>query len=162
MTFLFILLNFSFCDVLNLLTFRIIRLFIHVRYVAHGGSLIICPQICRLSYSTSLIAGTTFLVVITAFADFLWATDWTEEGKKTNQNLSQIKCSACVCENLPAINKTVIWILLLHWFFGSTYFSHPHIRYRLPAAGEDQLSCLILIFLFQKIGEPDCVVNILL
>lgn len=146
-----------FCGVSHFLTFRIIRRFVHVRYVAHGRSLIICPQICRLSHSTSLIAGTTFSVVITAFADFLWATDWTEEKKKTNRNLSQIRCSACVCENLQAINKTVGYSLFCIGFFGSTYFIHPHIRYRLPTAGEDQLSCLI--FLFKNIEKPDCVVN---
>lgn len=148
--FYIVLLNFSFCDVSHLLTFRIIALFVHVRYVAHGRSLIICPQVCRLSYSTSLIAGTTFLVVITAFADFLWATDWTEEGeKKPNQNLSLLRCSAWKCtSNQQNNNLDTPFSALVFFFFCSTYFSHPHIRYQLPTAGEDQLSCLI--FLFQK------------
>lgn len=108
--FYFILLYLGFCA-----DFRIVSR----RSLAAGGSLIICPQKSRLSCSSSLIAASTSIDVITAFAVFLRATDWTEE-EKPELCLRQIRCSACILGNFQTISKSQCGasnspILIFHW-----------------------------------------------
>lgn len=84
-----------------------------------GGGLISCPQKSRLSCIPSLIAASTSLDVITAFAVFLWATDWAEE-EKSELCSRQVRCSACILGNFHAISKSQCGasdspISIYHW-----------------------------------------------
>lgn len=79
--------------------------------LAAGGSLIICPQKSRLSCSPSLITAPTSLDVITAFAVFLWATDWTEEEWKTWIMLEPSKVLSSYFRKFPSNQEKSMWRL---------------------------------------------------
>lgn len=64
----------------------------------------------RLS-NTSLIAGFTFLMVISAFAVlYILGTLMEEEIKKKTTEFpsSHIRWSACICENVQTINQKIL------------------------------------------------------
>lgn len=100
--FYFIFLYLGFCA-----NFRIVI----SRSLAAGGSLIICPQKSRLSCSPSLITASTSLDVITAFAAFLWATDWTDEEWKTWIMLEPSKVLGSYFRKFPSNQEKSVWRL---------------------------------------------------
>lgn len=127
-----------------------------------GGSLIVCSQKSRLSYSSSLIAASTSLDAITAFAVFLWAADWTEE-KMRNLNYARAKMLRLgFLEISKQSTKFSVARLICSfpYFIGCICFPsqwrwNPCSHH----AGEDQLPFLTLACVYKPSGEPACLVH---